>query len=43
MSMIVLRSQRKKRKILIKFDNMITDVISNEKLHLVVTELFMAP
>ena len=43
MSMIVLRNQKKKRKILIKFDDMITDVISNEKLHLVVTELFMVP
>ena len=43
MSMIVLRNHRKKRKILIKHDNMIIDVISNDQLHLVVTELFMVP
>ena len=33
--------QIKKRKILIVFDDMIADVLSNKKLHAIVTELFI--
>ena len=32
---------RKKRKVLIVFDDMIPDIISNKKCHLIVTELFI--
>ena len=34
-------NEDKKRKILIVFDDMIADMINNEKLYLVVTELFI--
>ena len=41
MSIRVLSTTQKKRKVLIVFDHMIADVTSNKKIHPVVTDLFI--
>ena len=38
---ILKHNPNKKRKILIVFDDMIADMLSNKKLNLIVTELFI--